>query len=386
MRVLYLNPFSQQVSGPDESLMTLLDGLIPLGVEPTVLLPRYGPQVARYRQRGIHVEFTPMSLLKRRIGPRHMLSYVPSLLVGASSIAKIARSRRVEIIHTNMEVVLDGAAAAAMAGIPHVLHYRGNTLDEPKFVFDVLTRVWTGVSDKVFCISRGTADIFFRRGLGSGVEVLYNPVDCSRYSAATRSDALRAELGAGPSDLLIGAVGRIHPRKDLVTFVRACAELATVCERVRFVVVGGAEAPEEVVYERELRSLVDKLGIASQFVFCGPRTDVPNVMKALDVMVLSSRHEGFGRVVVEAMAAGVPVVATNEGALPELVADGETGFLFPATDHHRLSQCVLELLNTAEIRAQFGTRARARALAFDAPQVARRVFDTYLQVLGRAEK
>jgi glycosyltransferase involved in cell wall biosynthesis len=343
VRVLYLSPFSQEVSGPDESLLTLLGALVPLGVEAHLVLPRAGPHVARYQALGVKVHYAPLTVLRRRPGPGALL--LPFRLVrGAAAVARIARRERVDLIHTNMEVVLDGAIASRRLRIPHVLHYRGNTNDEPKVVFDVLTRFWTATAEKVLCISDATAEIFRRRGLGAKVEVVYNPVDVEAFASAERSDEVRRQLGAGPGELLVGTVGRIHPRKDVATFLRACALVGRERADARFVVIGSAEAPEEVAYATEMRALASSLGMASRLVWAGARRDMPRVLKALDVFVLCSRHEGFGRVVAEALAAGVPVVATDEGAAPELLRGVPSARLVNAADARRFADAIAVLL------------------------------------------
>jgi glycosyltransferase involved in cell wall biosynthesis len=375
LRVLYLNPFSQEVSGPDESLRTLLAALIPLGVEAHLVLPRPGPQVPRYEALGVKVHYAPLTILTRRPGLGAAL--LPFRLArGAAAVARIARRERIELVHTNMEVVIDGAVAAWLLRLPHVLHYRGNTNDDPKVVFDTLTLFWTATAARVFCISAATAEIFRRRGLGEKVEVLHNPVDVEAFAGATRSDEVRRELGAGPADLLVGTVGRLHPRKDVATFLRAGALVARSRPDVRLAVVGSAEAPEEVRYARELRALAASLGIADRVVWAGARRDMPRVLKALDVFVLCSRNEGFGRVVAEAMVAGTPVVASNEGAMPELCAlSGGAVVLAPPADADGFAKAALGAASTG--------RHPPAAGAFAASAAAGEVHRAYLAALSR---
>jgi glycosyltransferase involved in cell wall biosynthesis len=322
MRILYLNPFSQRVSGPDESLLTLLGAIIPMGVEAHVMLPRPGPQVPRYKELGVKVHFASLSVLRRHWRPRDLLLFGPRLALGIRAVARIARGHQIDLIHTNMEVVLDGAIAARFLGIPHVLHYRGNTLDRPKLAFDFLTRLWTRTAQRVFCISEATAELFRKRGLGANVEVLYNPIDVEAFASAERSEEVRRELGADAHEILIGTVGRIHARKDMATFLRAGSLVIRQFPNVRLTVVGTAESPEELEYHEELKVLALKLGLAARLSWAGVRRDMPRVFKAIDVFVLCSRHEGFGRVVVEAMAAGTPMVVSREGALRELLEEG----------------------------------------------------------------
>ena len=377
LRVLYVNPFSQEVSGPDESLRGLLKPLIPRGVEPHLVLPRPGPQVARFEEMGVRVHYAPISILRRRISPAELALFPPKLLRGAAALATLARRIGADLIHTNMEVVLDGAIAARWLGLPHVLHYRGNSLDQPRLVFDLLAWLWTSLSDQVFCISDATARIFTSRGRGAKVTTLYNPIDLEAFAAAARSTEIRAAFGAGEGDTLVGTVGRIHPRKDLDTFLRAAALAARDRPRARFVVVGAAEGITEDAYLHELRATAARLGLGQRLVFAGARRDMPATFKAFDVFVLSSRHEGFGRVVAEAMAAGVPAVVSREGALPELVSDERNGLCATPADAEDFGGKIGRLLDDPGLRASFGAAARERSRAFDSVACAQRVLETY---------
>lgn len=383
VRVLYLNPFSQQVSGPDESLLTLLEKLIPMGIEAHLVLPKPGPQVARYEKLGVKVHFAPLSILRRGLGALDVALFGPQLVRGAAAVASIAKRERIELIHTNMEVILDGAIASRFLRIPHVLHYRGNTLDRPKLIFDVLTRFWTRTAEKVFCISGATAEIFRKRGLGATVEVIYNPVDLRAYSHARGAEAIRQEFGAQPADCLVGTVGRIHIRKDIGTFLRAGALVAKHVAQLRLVVVGPAEAKEELAYAEEMRRLARELAIDTRLCWAGTRRDIPDVFKALDVFVLCSRHEGFGRVVVEALAAGTPIVASREGAIPELLADGAAGLLATSAVPEDFAAGIVRLVDSAALRADLVAAGRQRAFAFTAPIIAATVHSEYERLSRR---
>lgn len=379
MRVLYLNPFSQEVSGPDESLRALLGALVPAGVEAHVVLPASGPQVERYQALGATVHFAPLAPLRRDLS-FEAAAYPFHLARAALAVRAIARTVGADLIHTNMEVLLEGGVAARALGIPHVLHYRGNTLDRPKWVFDVLTAAWNAGADRIYCISRATAEVFEKRGRGAKVEVLYNGIDHAAFAGAARADDVRRSLGAGPGDLLIGTVGRIHPRKDVETFLRALAAVARDRPAARGVVVGVAEAPVEHDYRRRLDALVRELGIEGRVTFAGARRDMPAVMAALDVFVLSSRHEGFGRVVAEAMAAARPMVVTDEGAPPELVEGGRYGLVARPADPADFAAKISDLLADPRGAAERARRARDRAQAFGAATAGARVRACYDQL------
>jgi glycosyltransferase involved in cell wall biosynthesis len=377
LRVLYVNPFSQEVSGPDESLQALMRPLMPLGVEPHVVLPRPGPHVTRYQKLGATVHYAPTSILQRRLPPLDAALLGARIVRGAAAVAGLARRIKADLIHTNMEVVLDGGLAARWLGIPHVMHYRGNTLDQPREIFDLLTRVWTTLADRVFCISHATAGIFLRRARGAKVSVLYNPVDVAAFAGATRSTAARAALGIGGDAPVVGTVGRIHPRKDLETFVRACAIVSARHPGARFVIVGAPEGPQEQAHLEALRRLALDLGLGERLTFAGAHRDMPAIFKALDVFVLSSRHEGFGRVLAEAMAAGIPSVVSREGALPELLEHGTHGFCATPGVPEEFAREIALLLDDPGLRATLGQAAQARSVAFDAAAVAAHVMTTY---------
>ena len=349
MRVLYLNPFSQEVSGPDESLRTLLAGLIPRGVEAHVALPAPGPQVPRYEALGARVHVVSLAPLRRDLSIDTAL-YPVRLPRATAAVAALARTIGADLIHTNMEVLLEGGLAAALLRKPHVLHYRGNTLDRPKLVFDGLVALWTRGADIVYCISGATAEVFRRRGHRDKIEVLYNPVDLAAFRAAPASAECRHALGGRPGAPLVGTVGRIHPRKDLETFIRAAALVANAKPEARFTVVGAAEADVEKRYREQLIELVRQLGLEARLTFAGARRDIPEVMCALDLFVLTSRHEGFGRVVAEAMAAARPVVVTDEGALPELVDGGQDGLVAPPGDAAAFAKQIVALLTRPPAR------------------------------------
>ncbi|MGH4012314.1 MAG: glycosyltransferase [Pseudonocardiaceae bacterium] len=175
--------------------------------------------------------------------------------------------------------------------------------------------------------------------------------------APTSQDRVRARarLGLSTDDVVLGIVARLSPQKAHHVLLRAVASLVPDRPRLRLVVVGGGEE------EHALRSLAAELGIADRVLFTGIRRDVPELLAAFDVACLSSVHEGVPLTVLESMAAGLPVVATDCGALPDLVTDGEDGFLVPVGDITMLAGRLAELCDGPERRAAMGARARARA-------------------------
>jgi glycosyltransferase involved in cell wall biosynthesis len=165
--------------------------------------------------------------------------------------------------------------------------------------------------------------------------------------------------------------------------VRAAAVVAPRVPGARFVVVGAAEVPVEIEYERRLVALIAQLGLAGRVTLTGARRDIPAVMKALDVFALTSRHEGFGRVVAEAMAAGRPVVVAREGAPPELVEEDRYGLCATPADPADFAEKILGVLARPEASAAMAARAAERARGFDARAIAEKVLARYHALAAR---
>jgi glycosyltransferase involved in cell wall biosynthesis len=174
--------------------------------------------------------------------------------------------------------------------------------------------------------------------------------------------ALRREWGVEPDEVLVGQVGRLSAWKGPEDLLAAAAQVAARRDKVRFVLVGDVVPGEEERLGR-LRAQSAALGLEDRVIWAGFRTDVPQVMAALDLLVLPSRlPEPFGMVLLEAMATGKPVIATDQGGPREIVRDGETGFLVPPGDPTALAEAISTLAADAALRRQMGLAARARAV------------------------
>ena len=172
-----------------------------------------------------------------------------------------------------------------------------------------------------------------------------------------QASALRLEWGVEPHEVLYGIVARLAEQKSIDTLLRAFAELRRQASTpVRLAIVG--QGP----LEAGLRSLASELGIADRVVWAGFRTDIPVVMRALDVFTLSSIYEGFGLVLLEAMEASRPIVASDVSAIPEIVVDGETGRLVPPREPQPLAQGMSALLS-ADVRTRMGRKGHERLVA-----------------------
>ena len=154
-------------------------------------------------------------------------------------------------------------------------------------------------------------------------------------------------------------IARLTEEKDHQTFLRAAALIAAQLPGTRFLIVGEDPDPAQI-RQRELAQLARDLGLEEQVVFAGQRQDVPEVVAALDLLIHCARQEGFGRVLVEAMASGRALVATAVGGIPEVVVDGETGILVPPQDPEAVARAAVELLRNPERRTTMGLAGQRR--------------------------
>lgn len=177
---------------------------------------------------------------------------------------------------------------------------------------------------------------------------------------------------------MIGVVARLNRLKGIEYFLQAAAAMGKRSYDARFLIVGDGQ------HKQELEQLAIQLGLGKRVVFTGFRLDVPEVLSALTISVLPSLSEGLSNSLLESMAAGVPVVATNVGGNPEAVEDGVTGIIVPPRDAHALARAMALLLENPDLGSEFGEAGRRRVTQrFSLAQMVRETESLYLRLLER---
>jgi glycosyltransferase involved in cell wall biosynthesis len=213
-------------------------------------------------------------------------------------------------------------------------------------------------ADRVIAISDAVKRYMCGSGLGvdeEKLQTIHYGIDAARFGESPQAAAvsLRTHWGIAAQELAIGFVGRLVPQKDIGTLIRGFALFAATFAEAKLVIVGSGPLDEE------LRRVAEEVRISGRIVWAGFRDDIVTVMSAFDIFALTSIYEGFGLVLLEAMASGLPVVATRVGAIPEVVADGETGILVTPGRPNELAAAFNELADSSR-RAQFGAGGRAK--------------------------
>lgn len=193
---------------------------------------------------------------------------------------------------------------------------------------------------------------------------------------------IRAAYSIPEDALVIGAIARIDRAKGLSELVKAFASLPGQYDRVRLVIVGEPTFGEEN-YDAELRGLVSSSGLGDRVIFTGYRSDIPSVFSAFDLFALPSYEEAFGYVFIEAMAAGLPVIATRSGGVSDIVSDGETGLLVMPKEVESLRGAMIRLLSDRQLRLAYGARGKKKVKEqFSEAKIFKRYEDEYRSLLA----
>jgi glycosyltransferase involved in cell wall biosynthesis len=243
-----------------------------------------------------------------------------------------------------------------LARVPVVLATRRELLDLRGKWQQRAVRVSCWLATGVVANSRAAAtSLFSERHNGSKVTIIPNSVDRNEFRSTVSPAEIRRELGLREGVPLVGVLASLRPEKDLQTFLGAAARVGKEMPEAQFLVIGdGTE-------RSKLEQCAFDLGLSDRILFLGDRTEVANLLAALDVFVLSSLSESLPNAALEAMTMGRPVVATNVGGMPELVVDGETGYLVPSRDTEAMARRILELLRNPERRCAMGQAGLERA-------------------------
>jgi glycosyltransferase involved in cell wall biosynthesis len=285
---------------------------------------------------------------------------------GVLALRRLAGEVEAALVHANvLRAAIYALPAARLAGLPLVWHVRDIHPRGPA------ARLLCRGADAVIAISEAVAGAL---PCSSRAQVIYNPIDEAEARPRTR-----VELGLPAEGLLVAHVGRLRPWKGQRAFLAAAARLRH--PDARFVVIGGRILDDdEQGYADELVALASSLGLAGRVTFTGQRDDLADVWPHLSILAHTATAEPFGRVVAEALRAGVPVVAFADGGVPEIVDDGETGRLVAAGDVDALAQAIDELLASPTVRARMGRLGQQRAEKRFAPawhaRAVERVYDS----------
>lgn len=367
MKVLYVNHTSR-ISGGELSLLDLLGGL-PEDMSPVVACPP-GPLADAVRGGGVEWHRLPAFEASLRLHLLHTPAGLVGLVTAAVVVARLADRTGADLVHGNsVRSALIASLARRLGGPPAIAHVRDRL--PPGRVSTLTLRAIAGGASGVLANSQYTRDgvLHAIAGRGAPVHVVYSPVDTERFDPDHVAPAdSRARLGLAQTAPVLAVIGQLTPWKAQDDAVRIVAHLRHKQPDARLLVVGSAKFTgratryDNQAYVRRLHALIESEGAHGQVLLLGEREDVPAVLRAVDLLLVPSWEEPFGRTVVEAMAMGVPVVATSVGGPAEIVRAGVDGLLLEPRRPRQWAETIEALLDDPDRLAQMGRSGRDRAL------------------------
>lgn len=350
--------------GPHNGALRLSPVLESYGVKTTVLLPKsQGNAKERLRAGGVEVVDMALHRLRATVHPLEHLRFGLRFLPEVQAIRRMIRERNVNIVQVGGLVNPHAAIAAKLEGVPVVWQLLDTRppMALRRLIMPLVARLADSVmyaGGELITVHPG-ADRLKDRNF-----VFFPPVDVSlfRPDSADKKSA-RLELGIPAGTPVVGMVANVNPQKGHEYFIRAAALIRRERPEARFLVVG-AFHETHTRYGERVRDLARELGVLDATVFTGSRDDVQRMFQAMDVSLITSvpHSEGTTTTAMESMACGVPVVATDVGAVAEVVDDGVTGHVVPPLDPEAIAEATLRLLRDPDQRERMGRAGRQAAV------------------------
>jgi glycosyltransferase involved in cell wall biosynthesis len=339
-KILYLDSSVGIFGGGQISLLEFLANIDRAKYEPLVVVGEEGKLKNEIEKLGVECQVIPMPSFKK-LNP--FLS-----LAGFCRVFNYARKRKAKIIHCNTSrAALYAGPAAKILGISLIWHVRIPHSD------NLLDRLLVPLCSRIIAVSqvvKGRFDRFKK----AKVEVVYNGVDIKAFLPGSVKKDVKNKLQIRSEDIVIGTVGRLSPEKGFEYLLTAIRDVINVYPSVKVFVAGNGNEK----YRLYLQERINELKLSSNIIFTGFYEDVPQILRCMDIYCLPSLSEGFSRSLLEAMASGLPVIATSVGGNMEVIQDGVNGLLVPSSNPVRLASAIKELLKDKEKARRMGLAGR----------------------------
>ena len=357
--ILYTTSFSGMMGGGQWSLYYLIKHLNKEIFHPIVLCPDEGELADKMRSADADMIFMDTGRIS------HLNPFVIKKLIS------IIKDRSIALIHTDSttETFYAGISAKILS-IPLIWHIRAS---EDEWFLD---RILSLFSTKLILVADALSLRFKWLKKTNKMAVVYNGVDIEEFDRFSQSFSLRKEFNIDKDVVVIGCIGRIEERKGQKYLIDAMKDI----DNVKLILAGSGEDR----YIKWIKELCEELKISDRVIFIGYRKDISAFLKEIDILVFPTLTEAFSRVILEAMTAGKPVIATDVGGNREAVVDGVTGYIVPTKDLVALANKINELVKDKEKRIKMGSAGRKRVEElFTIEKYVRAVEQIYKEILER---
>jgi glycosyltransferase involved in cell wall biosynthesis len=390
IKVLYLDEIGR-IDGAEVVLYNLVTNLDKGRFIPTVVCGSDGKLVDKLRAQNIRVYILKMketNKLTFNIGRFKLFNPLSAVVNFSNGIIfgikfyLFLKKHDADIVHTNSLLSnLYGAIPARFAGKRLIWHE--HNIQPPgirRYIINVMAKLFP---DRIITITSAVRSIYSAIPDGPKICTIYNGIDVNKFITAKRGCSLRSEFMI-PADIqLVAITAVLRPWKGHKYFLLAAKEILKNLRKIKFVIIGDEVFNKDSGYRKYLENLALTLGIEKDVIFTGFRTDIPEILSEIDILVSASvLPEPFSLIILEAMASSKPVVATNTGGVPEVVKNEVTGLLVEPEDYKQMAKAILWLLQNKDAAIKMGRLARIRAAKhFSLTSFVRSVEGVYFNVL-----
>jgi len=383
MHRLLLVSETSQMSGPGNAWLEYVSLLDTAEFQSCLVCPPDGgPLVERFAAIGVPSRIIAYPRLRKTLNPKLLGQFARSGPPVLGQFAAIICEHQSDLVQVNTIINVWGALAAWRAGKPLIWHI--HELTPRNWMNHLIHRLVAKVATKVVVVSDSVRQRFLSEGVPEfKLKVIHNGIQLERYDAVTQDQVIetRQALGLSRDTVGIGVLGRIDSGKGHLELIQALAPVIPEHPMVKLVVIGD---PLSLAYKQKLQSEIAHLGLSRHIIFTGYRSDIPVLLNSLDLLVMPSvLPDSFPLAVLEAMAASLPVIASQIGGISEEVVHKETGLLVPPGDVTALSMAFRTLLETPQLLQSMGRQGRQRIeQRFTAKRMAESFAELYRNMLS----
>jgi L-malate glycosyltransferase len=365
MRILYVSFKSDFKDGTQINLYNIVSNLKDLNLDIYVAAPDDGKLLDELEKMGIKCYGLKFSVLfPRRLKKIVVLRGINAFLRAFPLLPIFLSIKGIDLIHVNTLNTIDFAVAGRLLSIPIVWHH-----GDPMF-----GKRWPWIqfaflhffSDKIICVSEFSRNLYRdfvkKYDFRDKSVVVHNAVNVKEFIAPQGGVKFREELGIDESTIAVGLLGNVEVHKGIETYINTAKTI--LCKNRRkdtkflFLIAGKAE----IEYAQMLRKQVIEWGLADKIIFLGFRSDIEEIISGLDISVLPSTVEAFGRVIIESMLLGTPVIGSRSGGIPEIIEDGVSGFLTKPEDEDELAEKIYLLSSDKNLQNRFARNGYERVV------------------------
>ncbi|MFW5923139.1 MAG: glycosyltransferase family 4 protein [Planctomycetota bacterium] len=345
-----------RMGGAENSLLQLAGSLDRRRFTPAVAVPEGGELARLLSSDGVRHYHLPEVRLRRSLRPGPLFGGLSRCAAAGIRTASIALHTGASLIHSNTTTAHYVAAiAACLSGVPSIWHVRD--MQAPPLLPALAERFTSAV---IYC-SHAVRRALPLAEMNVPRYVVHNAIHAEAFRRNARPGLFRQEMGFEPDQPLILMAAQMVPWKGHRALLRAMVRISESFPRVRCCLAGGDLFGEHQGYVDELERMVDDLGLADNVLLTGYRKDIATLMTDANLLVAPGAGEPFGRVALESMAVGTPVIAADDAGLAEVIRHGKTGLLVPPEDPASLADAISRLLNDPELSARMGRNGRVTA-------------------------